>query len=426
MELNIELLKWQQKAWGGIEPTKERPLGERFQVIAAGRRCGKSRYAAWRMIVKALENSKGEVWYIGLTQGNARDIMWSLLHELARPVIKSSHVNNLQITLINGAVISLKGSDRPDTMRGASLKLAVLDEAAFMKPSVWEEIIRPALADQKGQAVFIGTPEGRNWFYDLYVYADRSEDSEWAAYHFTSYDNEMLDPKEIDNAKKSMSTHIFNQEFMASFNAKESELFKESWLKFYQELPKGISGDYYIAIDLAGFEQEGKAKKKRLDDSSMAIVLLDDNGEWWVEDIKFGRWSFDETTRNIFWAVQKYKPISIGIEKGIAKQAIMSPLLDMMKKHNIFFRVEELTHGNTNKTTRVIHALQGRFEHGRIHLKEGEWNIKFIDQLMQFPSVLTHDDLVDSLAYVDQLQKTSYNSLVEVDEWETMDLASGY
>ena len=137
-ELNVKLLKWQQTVWKN---------NERFQVIAAGRRCGKSRYAAWRMIVSALDSGAGDVWYIGLTQGNARDIMWSLLHDLARPVIKSSHVNNLQITLINGAVISLKGSDRPETMRGASLKLAVLDEAAFMKPSVWEEIIRPALAD---------------------------------------------------------------------------------------------------------------------------------------------------------------------------------------------------------------------------------------------------------------------------------------
>lgn len=413
--LSVQLLKWQQEVWKNQE---------RFQVIAAGRRCGKSRYAAWRMIVAALEDSPGEVWYIGLTQGNARDIMWNLLMDLARPVIKSSHINNLQITLVNGRVISLKGSDRPDTMRGASLKLAVLDEAAFMKPSVWEEIIRPALADQKGKAVFIGTPEGRNWFYDLYLYGDQSGDPDWASYHFTSYDNEMLDPEEINSAKKSMSTHIFNQEFMASFNAKESELFKESWLKFSQEEPK--NGDYYIAIDLAGFEQEGKAKKKRLDESAMAIVKVTDDGTWWVKEIKHGRWTFDETVRNIFWAVQKHKPIAVGIEKGIAKQAIMSPLLDMMKKHNLFFRIEELTHGNTNKTTRVVHALQGRFEHERVILNEGDWNIAFIDQLMQFPSILTHDDLIDALAYIDQLAKVCYSYDFELDDWKELDLAAGY
>lgn len=372
----------------------------------------------------ALDGLPGEVWYVGLTQSNARDVMWKLLHDIARPVIKSSHINNLQITLINGATISLKGSDRPDTMRGASLKLCVMDEYGFMKESVWSEIIRPALADQKGSAVFIGTPAGRNHFYELAQYAEKADDPDWGYWHFTSYQNETLDPEEINAAKAQLSTHVFNQEFQASFNARESELFKDDWLQFSDQRPTE-DGDWYIAIDLAGFE-EGGTKKKRLDDSAMAIVFVNDSGEWFVEDIKYGRWGFDETVRNIFWAVQKYKPLAIGIEKGIAKQAIMSPLQDMMKKHNLFFRVEELSHGNQNKATRVVHALQGRFEHGRVTLKTGEWNIKFIDQLMQFPSSLTHDDLIDALAYIDQLAKVCYDWDMEVDEWDSLDAVAGY
>lgn len=414
-DLNIQMLKWQQEVYTS---------GKRFQVIAAGRRCGKSRYAAYRMLLAALDGKPGEVWYIGLTQGNARDIMWNTFLDIARPVVKGSNVNNLQIHLINGATVSLKGSDRPDTMRGASLKLAVLDEYGFMKESVWSEIIRPALADQKGSAVFIGTPAGRNHFYDLAQYAEMSKDDAWGYWHFTSYDNETLDPAEIDAAKAQLSTHIFNQEFQASFNARESELFKDEWVEIVDKFPEA-EGDYYIAIDLAGFEEAG-IKKKRLDDSAMAIVKVTDEGEWHVEEIKYGRWGFDETVRNIFWAVQKYKPLAIGIEKGIAKQAVMSPLMDMMKKHNLFFRVEELSHGNTNKTTRVVHALQGRFEHGRILLKEGDWNIKFLDQLFQFPSGLTHDDLIDALAYIDQLAKTCYSWDFEVDEWDALDADIGY
>ncbi len=413
--INVRLLNWQQEAWKD---------NKRFQVIAAGRRCGKSRYAAWRMIVAALDGSPGEVWYIGITQGNARDVMWSLLHELARPIIKSSHVNNLQITLINGATISLKGSDRPDTLRGSSLKLAVLDEAAFMKPSVWEEIIRPALSDQKGRAVFIGTPEGRNWFYDLYVYADQNDDEDWCAYHYTSYDNELLDPEEINAAKRSMSTMAFTQEFMASFNARESELFKEDWLIFDDEEPN--EGDYYIAIDPAGFEQLGKKGNKRLDDTAIAIVKVNEEG-WWVRDIQYGRWTFDETIRKIFHAVKKYKPISVGIERGIAKQAMISPLMDMMKRHSLFFRIEDVTHGNVNKANRVINALQGRMEHGRIVFNKGDWNVKLVDQLMQFPSPLTHDDLIDALSYIDQLAHVAYSgSFYEVDEWEPLDSVAGW
>jgi predicted phage terminase large subunit-like protein len=309
-------------------------------------------------------------------------------------------------------------------MRGSSLKLAVLDEAAFMKPSVWEEIIRPALADQKGKAVFIGTPEGRNWFYDLYVYAEMSGDKDWAAYHFTSYDNELLDSEEIDAAKKSMSSMIFNQEFMASFNAKESELFKESWLQFDTEEPD--IGDYYIAIDLAGFQELGKKGNKRLDNSAIAVVKVNEDG-WWVKDIMCGKWTFDETIRNIFHCVKKYKPISVGIEKGISRQAIMSPLVDMMKRHNLFFRIEELTHGNINKTNRIVHSLQGRFEHGRVTLNEGDWNIQFVDELMQFPSPLTHDDMIDALSYIDQLAHVAYSGNFEQhDDWECLDSVAGY
>ena len=96
--------------------------------------------------------------------------------EIGRPVIENSHVNNMQVRLVNGTTISLKGADRPETMRGVSLKFLVLDEYADMKPDVWELILRPALTDLKGDALFIGTPMGRNHFYELYKQASLGED----------------------------------------------------------------------------------------------------------------------------------------------------------------------------------------------------------------------------------------------------------
>ena len=220
-QLNIKLLPWQQDVWE--DPT-------RFKIVAAGRRTGKSRLAAWLLIVNALQTDRGTVFYVAPTQGQARDIMWETLMDLGQPVIASSHINNLQIKLVNGATISLKGGDRPETMRGVSLRYLVLDEYADIKPDVWEQILRPALADQKGHALFIGTPMGRNHFYDLYKYAELSDDNTYKAWHFTSYDNPLLDPEEIDTAKKSMSSYSFRQEFMASFEAKGSEMFKEDWV----------------------------------------------------------------------------------------------------------------------------------------------------------------------------------------------------
>jgi predicted phage terminase large subunit-like protein len=376
------------------------------------------------LIVNALQADKGHVFYVAPTQGQARDIMWQTLLELAHPVVTNAHINNLQIKLVNGATISLKGADRPETMRGVSLKFLVMDEYADMKPEVFEQILRPALADQKGGALFIGTPMGRNHFYDLYKYAELEDDESYEAWHFTSYDNELLDPEEIDLAKKSMSSYAFRQEFMASFEARGSEMFKEDWVKF-GETPE--IGDYYISIDLAGFEDVSKKRTKnsKLDESAIAVVKVNENG-WHLENIIHGRWDLAETARKIFEAVRDYRPISVGIERGISKQAVMSPLMDLMKQRGRFFVVEELTHGNRKKTDRIMWALQGRFENGQITLGKGEWNSRFLDQLFQFPDVLTHDDLVDAFAYTDQLAKVAYSYDFEIDDLEVLDVVTGY
>jgi len=418
-DLNVELLPWQQDVFA--DPT-------RFKIVAAGRRTGKSRLAAWMLIINALQTDRGHVFYVAPTQGQARDIMWSTLLELGHSVIKSSHINNLQLTLINGTTISLKGADRPETMRGVSLKFLVMDEYADMKPSVWEQILRPALADQKGHAMFIGTPMGRNHFYDLYQYGAMGDDPTYKAWHFTSYDNPLLDPEEIDVAKKSMSSYAFRQEFLASFEAVGSELFKEDWVKFDEEEPE--TGDYYIAVDLAGFEDVkaiSTGKSSRLDSTSIAIVKVNEEG-WWIAEIVHGRWDLNTTAEMIFDAVAEYEPVTVGIEKGIAKQAVMSPLMDLQKRKQKFFRIEELTHGNKKKTDRIVWALQGRFENGYITLNvDSDWNNEFMDQLFQFPNPLVHDDLIDSLAYIDQLAKVPYHyEDFDFDDFEMVDPLAGY
>jgi phage terminase large subunit-like protein len=417
MNLDIKLLPWQQQVWNDQS---------RFKVVAAGRRTGKSRLAAWMLIVEALQADRGNVWYVAPTQGQARDIMWLTLLELGNPVIESSHVNNMQIKLVNGAVISLKGADRPETMRGVSLKFVVLDEYADMKPSVFEQILRPALADLKGKSLFIGTPMGRNHFYELYNYGDKQDDKEYKSWHFTSFDNPLLDPKEIEAAKKSMSSFAFRTEFMASFEAASGGIFKEEWIKIDEDEPK--DGRYFVAVDLAGFENVAAAttaKKKRLDQSAIAIVKVTAEG-WWVADIEFGRWDIKQTAQKIFDVVRDYEPVCVGIERGALKNAVLPYLSDLMRKYNSYFRIEDLTHGNKKKTDRITWSLQGRLEHGKITFNEGPWNSEIIDELMNFPNAQVHDDLIDSLSYIDQIAIAEYTSDYEEDDYTPMDAVSGY
>jgi predicted phage terminase large subunit-like protein len=419
MNLDIKLLPWQTEVWQS---------DVRFKIVAAGRRTGKSRLAAWMLIVEALHTDKGHVWYIAPTQGQARDIMWATLLELAHPVVESSHVNNMQIRLVNGSTISLKGADRPETMRGVSLKFVVLDEYADMKPQVFEQILRPALADLKGKAMFIGTPLGRNHFYDLYEYGLTNKDPSFKSWHFTSFDNPLLDPEEIELAKQSMSSFAFRQEFMASFEAAQSDIFKAEWIKLGDEDDEPKDGQYYIAIDLAGFEDVSKQssnKKKHLDESAIAVVKIYQDG-WWIEHIEVGRWDIKATAEKILAISRKYDVKVIGIERGMAKNAVLPYLQDLMRTRNYYISVIDLTHGNKKKTDRVVWALQGRFEHGRITLKRADWNKQFVDQLLNFPSTGVHDDMLDAVSYIDQIGVTDFTNEIIEDDYEPLDPISAY
>ena len=237
----------------------------RFKVVAAGRRFGKSRLAAWVLLIKALQSKSKDVFYVGPTFQQSKDIMWSMLKELGEGVISAAHENTAVLTLINGRKIYLKGSDRPDTLRGVGLEYVVLDEYASMKPVVWEQILRPTLADVKGGALFIGTPEGKNHFYDLYMSAQEAEG--WATFQYNSTDNPLLDPEEIEEARNTMSTFAFKQEFEASFASFSGGIFKEDWLKYYDEEDNRDTlrhGSTVIAVDPAGFEAVANEELKVL------------------------------------------------------------------------------------------------------------------------------------------------------------------
>lgn len=398
----------------------------RFRIVAAGRRFGKSRLAAWMLLIEALKSTSKDVFYVAPTYQQAKDILWGLLKELGHEVIKSAHENTSVLTLVNGRKIYLKGADRPDTLRGVGLAFCVIDEYADIKPNVWEQILRPALADVQGGALFIGTPKGRNHFYELYTFAESGKDKQWAGFHYSSYDNPLIPASEIEAAKTSMSSFAFRQEFLASFEAASRDIFKEEWIHLDDDEPS--DGRYYIAVDLAGFinvDKESANKSKKLDETAIAIVKVSEEG-WWVAEIKHGRWDIKETCHQIMTAVMQYEPTAVGIEKGALKNAALPYLMDLMRKHNHYFRIDDCTHGNQKKTDRIVWSLQGRFEHGKVTLNHGQWNNEFIDQLLNFPNSQLHDDLVDALSYIDQVQVVDYVQDYEDEEYEVLDVVSGY
>ena len=400
----------------------------RFKVVSAGRRFGKSRLAAWILIIKALQSESKDVFYIGPTFQQAKDIMWNMLKELLHgtDLIETTHENTATMKLVNGRRISLKGSDRPDTLRGVGLAYVVLDEYASMKVEVWEQIIRPTLADVQGGALFIGTPAGKNHFYDLYLAAEKDED--WESFQYTSTDNPLIDPKEVEVARRTMSTQAFRQEFEASFVSFTGGIFKNEWIKYDDEEPE--DGNFVIAVDPAGYEsveKERGIKGSKLDETAIAIVKICAD-RWWVKDILHGRWGIKETATKILQAAIENQATIVGIESGALKNAILPYLEDEMRTQGRWVVITDVTHGGKKKADRITWALQGRLEHGKITFnRNSKWNNDLETQLIEFPSKGTHDDIIDALAYIDQVSVADYMHTIELeDEWEPYDDVAGY
>ena len=185
----------------------------RYKVVAAGRRFGKSFLAAVTLFVEASKNhtvrSDGEeidlalekVYYVAPTFTQGKEILWPVLKELGKDLIQQAYENEASLRLLNGRSIHIKGADRPDSLRGTGLSYVVMDEYAFMKEEVWEMIISPQLARSEGGALFIGTPDGKNHFYELFRKGHDPDQPNWKSWHFPSIDNPFLPQAEIEEMR---------------------------------------------------------------------------------------------------------------------------------------------------------------------------------------------------------------------------------
>ena len=196
----------------------------RFKVVVAGRRFGKT-YLSIRELCYHARLPNKEVFYITSSYRAAKMIVWKPLKQRLLDLrwVKKINESELSILLKNGSTISLKGAENKDSLRGVSLSYCVIDEAADCDPDLFPEIIRPALADQRGSALFIGTPKGTaNYFYDLYQAAQSLPD--WKTWQFTTLEGGRVSADEIEAARADMSERQFKQEFMATFESTQNRI----------------------------------------------------------------------------------------------------------------------------------------------------------------------------------------------------------
>lgn len=202
----------------------------RFRVVNCGRRFGKTLLSVWEMFGLAV-SKETRIAYVAPTYQQARDIAWNELKRITLPVQASVNESRLEVQVKNKqgttSLITLRGWESIETLRGQSYDFIVLDEISSYRNfwEHWQEVIRPTLTDRKGEALFISTPKGFNHFYDLYNL--ESKDTDFKSFHFSTYDNPHIPREEVDKAKKELTEDRFAQEYMADFRKTEGLVYKE-------------------------------------------------------------------------------------------------------------------------------------------------------------------------------------------------------
>lgn len=225
----------------------------RFLVLNCGRRSGKSTYSAIRIIQFAMDNAGSITYYVSPSYKQSKAIMWQILRDAIPSVaIRSTNETELVIELVNNSRIELKGADaEPDRLRGVRIDFLVCDEVASFRnwSTVWNKVLRPTLIDSKGSAIFISTPQGFNFWYDLY----NTQDPEYKSYTFTTFDNEYIDPVEIEKIKAELDEETYRQEILAEFTQVSGVVYKE-WnfndnfkeIEYEPTLPVNITIDFGV------------------------------------------------------------------------------------------------------------------------------------------------------------------------------------
>ena len=198
---------------------------QRFKVIVAGRRFGKTFLSINRLCYEARLPDK-TVWYVAPTYKQAKMIAFKALKRKLTQLRWAKKINETELSfeLKNGSIIALKGADNYDSLRGIGLDYLVLDEFADINPEAWFETLRPTLSDREGGALFIGTPKGLNWAHDLFT-ASTDYPEEWASFQFTTIEGGNVKPEEIEAARRTLDVRTFRQEYEATFETFSGRIF---------------------------------------------------------------------------------------------------------------------------------------------------------------------------------------------------------
>jgi len=385
----------------------------RWKILCAGRRFGKTRLGVQLCMEVALKG--GRAWWVAPTFSIAR-VGWRDIAASAKSFPKEIEpkvsLANMQIDLANGGSIAVRSADNPQRLRGEGLDFLVMDEAAFVKPEVWQEVLRPTLTERKGSALFISTPIGRdNWFFDLWETAEDGDN--WERFRFATTDNPMIDPEEVDAAQKEVGSIVFAQEYLAEFVDAGQGMLKPEWMNYYIIVPDNAGNlkcvvdgsEYYLnSLTKYGVVDLATTTNKDSDYTVITSFAQTPDNRLLILDMVRQKMEGPDIIPAIKRAIAKNKLQYVGIER----QGFQTTIIQMAQRAGI--RVKDLK-TDKDKVTRAL-PLAARMEAGEVFLlRDTHWLPEVEREIMTFPAG-AHDDIIDTLSYGVQLlqEKKSWSA----------------
>lgn len=284
----------------------------RFKFVCCGRRWGKTMLAEETLWSLATAKPNQIIYYVAPTFKLAKDLMWLNLTSRSRADVRFASATSATITFKNGSRICIRGSDREDNIRGFGIDFVVMEEYSFHKRGVWELIIRPALADRKGGALFIGTPSMKKGphYRQLHDYAKSGKDKEWAYFHYTIHDNPYIDKGEIVAIQNSNTDVSWKQEYLAEFVEEEGTVYYE-----FNEMK-------HVYNPNASFQDANKFKCV----CGIDWGLVDNTGVAWVHIMPDGRLCVTDEHEKNNWTIKQQAAVIK--TKNMKHPALCNSILD--------------------------------------------------------------------------------------------------
>ena len=252
----------------------------KFHVACVGRQFGKSLMAMNLVLYWGINKGPVKCLWVSPVYSQTDKVQKELMAAIGDSgLVKSCNYSSNEITLKNGTTILFRSAERYDNIRGLTCDYGVIDEAAFCKDEAWQEAIRPVFMVRGKKVLFISTPKGKNFFYDLYQLGVSEDYPQYHNYTGTSYDTPYIDPIDIMDAKKTLPENVFKQEYLAAFIDSGGEVFSNLDKNTFAGYT-APQGKVFCGIDLG--KQEDYTVATFIDARGKIVDIYRSNAQEWT------------------------------------------------------------------------------------------------------------------------------------------------